>query len=61
MKGLMMKYFVLKPGGNDDYAEASRLALLAYAKRIRLKNPELADDLDMWARVEQREASKQGE
>ena len=46
--GLVMKYFVLKPDGDDTYAEASRSALRAYATVIREENPELAADLDEW-------------
>lgn len=49
MSGLQMKYFVLKPKGNDPYAEASRRAMSAYAAAIRSKNRELADQLSNWA------------
>lgn len=31
-----MKYFVLKPGGADDFAEASRHAMKRYANHIEL-------------------------
>jgi hypothetical protein len=31
MNGLLMKYFVLKPAGDDRYAAASRKAMRAYA------------------------------
>jgi hypothetical protein len=46
--GLKMKYFVLKPEGNDEYAKASRKAMFVYASSIQLFNPELADDLFKW-------------
>lgn len=53
MNGLMMKYFVLKPGGNDAYAKASRAAMRHYATMIREENRELSDDLRAWADREQ--------
>lgn len=46
--GLEMKYFVLKPGGNDMYAAASRAALLAYADAVEAINIPLAQDLRNW-------------
>lgn len=49
MNGLQMKYFVLKPTGNNSYATASRRAMLEYAKVIRDTNSELADELRSWA------------
>jgi len=49
MSGLQMKYFVLKPSGNDKYAEASRKAMRAYAMTIQNENPELAEDLRKWS------------
>lgn len=48
LTGLQMKYFILKPKGNDPYAEASRCAMYAYAQSIEPENPELADDLMEW-------------
>lgn len=44
-----MKYFVLKPKGNDKYAEASRKAMRAYASSIATTNIELCDELRKWA------------
>ena len=49
MSGLKMKYFVLKPKGDDTFAKASREALRAYAYCIQEENPELSDDLHQWA------------
>ena len=49
MNGLEMKYFVLKPKGNDEYAKASRGAMRQYARLIEQVNPELANDLREWA------------
>lgn len=49
MPGLQMKYFVLKPKGNDPYAAASRAAMHQYAKFIEPENPELAKELRDWA------------
>jgi hypothetical protein len=48
MDGLLMKYFVLKPEGDDTYAHASRSAMERYALIIRKENPQLADDLIAW-------------
>ena len=52
MDGLMMKYFVLKPHGDDIYAEASRGAMREYASIIRPVNPQFADDLAAWIEKE---------
>ncbi|GAI86312.1 unnamed protein product [marine sediment metagenome] len=49
MTGLKMKYFVLKPSGDDRYAVASRKAMRAYALHIQNENEELANDLREWA------------
>lgn len=49
MDGLLMKYFVLKPHGDDRYALASRVAMRAYARIIAQENPALAADLHEWA------------
>lgn len=52
MVGLKMKYFVLKPKGNNKYAAASRYAMKAYAKKIIDSDPELAEELVNWANKE---------
>lgn len=52
MAGLKMKYFVLKPEGDDEYALASREAMANYAAVIRDTNPKLAKDLEKWVRKE---------
>ena len=46
MNGLAMKYFVLKPSGDDVYAQASRNAMRVYAKHIQVENVELSHDID---------------
>lgn len=56
MVGLIMKYFVLKPKGTDEYAEASRRAMYEYAKVIDNTNPLLAQELQHWANAEEVEA-----
>lgn len=58
MNGLQMKYFVLKPKGDDVYAEASRAALRAYANHIAVENMELANDLWEWQRTARLESPK---
>jgi hypothetical protein len=49
MDGLMMKYFVLKPRGDDVFATASRAAMRAYANIILEANPTFAGELREWA------------
>lgn len=49
MTGLQMKYFVLKPRGDNIYAAASREAMKVYAEYIKRENPELCTDLREWA------------
>lgn len=53
MTGLLIKYFVLKPGGNDAYAAASRGAMARYAELIHEENPSLSADLLLWIAKEQ--------
>ena len=48
MDGLLMKYFVLKPEGDNPHAEASRAAMLAYADAIKPHNRKLCDELTQW-------------
>lgn len=52
MSGLMMKYFVLKPAGDDVYARASRAAMMAYAQAIREENADLGKKLMDWVSTE---------
>lgn len=52
MTGLEMRYFILKPKGNTIYHTASREAMRAYARVIRVGNPQLSDDLQKWADTE---------
>jgi len=49
---LEMKYFVLKPRGDDRHAVASRAAMRMYARSIRTADPELARELREWANRE---------
>lgn len=55
MHGLVMKYFVLKPAGDDAYAQASRQAMRKYADVIARENPELAFQLRQWTDQENAE------
>lgn len=53
---LKMKYFVINPAskaGGDRYAMASRIAMRAYAEAIRETDPEMAEELWMWANMEE--------
>jgi len=55
--GLKMKYFTLRPESkyhDDIYAEASRKAMLEYARTIEEENQELATDLRKWVRDEEK-------
>lgn len=56
MTGLVMKYFVLKPAGDDEYAAASRAAMFKYSNIIAPTNPELSKELFDWAAQENAEA-----
>lgn len=49
---LYMKYFVLKPSGDDKYAIASRQAMYEYSRAIEETDPELADEVWDWAQRE---------
>jgi hypothetical protein len=51
--GLLMKYFVLKPNGDNEHAIASRSAMRAYATAIRANNVVLSDELREWVDREQ--------
>ena len=46
--GLFMKYFVLKPKGDDIYSVASRKAMQIYANTIMGKDPHFAQDIRDW-------------
>lgn len=50
--GLLLKYFVLKPAGSSPYAIASRAAMDHFAESIRRHDPDLAETLTEWVRVE---------
>lgn len=52
MSGLQMKYFVLKPAGDDVYSAASRKAMRTYASHISQESPELCKELREWADFE---------
>jgi len=56
MKGLLTKYFVLKPQAktfqDDPYAMASRRAMRAYAESIKKEDPQLTADLERWVEEE---------
>jgi hypothetical protein len=63
MSKLEMMYFVLKPKGNDLFAEASRAAMKQYARVIGVdaENHTFRDSLIQWARDEELKALKGGE
>ena len=56
MLGLEMKYFNLKPKGNNVYAYASRAAMLTYAEEIAEENRDLSMNLIKWVADEDRKA-----
>jgi len=56
MDGLKMKYFVLKPRGNDIFAAASRKAMRAYSRHIGDVDEIFADELMDWANDEAKKA-----
>lgn len=53
MEGLIMQYFVLKPGNEGWHGRASRAAILAYAESVRADNPKMAKQLEDWANAEE--------
>ena len=57
-KGLLLRYFVIKPKGNNIYAKASREAMWKYAEVIESTNLIFADDLKEWALKEESLAKK---
>lgn len=58
MDGLLLKYFVLKPGGTSTHAEASRAAMLSYAAVVERDNPTFARELREWVRREEPKGQK---
>lgn len=48
MTELKMKYFVLSPLKDSAYGRASRMAIRAYVREIRVENEKLANELDDW-------------
>ena len=56
--GLVMKYFVLKPKGDNKFAEASREAMKKYAEVIEETNLQLGVELRNWAGQEQLNVDK---
>lgn len=58
--GLKMKYFVLKPKGEDKYAQASRAAMIEYARIIDDTNPALGQELRHWAGREELNVIREG-
>jgi len=52
-EGLILKYFIVKPKGNNIYAKASREAMLRYAEVINIINPVFANDIIEWVHSEQ--------
>ena len=52
-EGLFLKYFVLKPKGSDIYAQASRNAMLEYARSIKEANPNFAEGIRSWVNDEE--------
>ncbi len=53
MSGLQMKYFVLKPAGDDAHATACRAAMRCYARHIAMELPDLSRELKDWADAEE--------
>lgn len=53
MPQLQMKYFVLKPAGDDAHAMACRAAMRCYARHIAATIPDLAAELTEWADKEE--------
>ena len=58
--GLFMKYFVLKPAGDDLLAKASRAAMFQYARFIKEDEPEFSNQVRQWAERENAAAFERG-
>ena len=50
--GFLIKYFVLKPKGKDQFAIASRAAMRTFAQSMHGHDNELADYVKAWAESE---------
>lgn len=57
---LEMKYFVLKPRGDDVFARASRAAMRVYADIVSDTDSHLAENLRNWVVTEQCNAAGLG-
>ena len=56
---LEMKYFILNPRSksvDDEFVEASRKAMRAYARHIHKQDQELAESLEQWVNTEANKA-----
>lgn len=58
MAGLQHKFFVLEPAGTSLTAQASRMAMVAYARVIEANDPRLAKELRDWATREWQKSDK---
>lgn len=61
MSKLRMKYFVLRPGSKhsqDRYAQAAREAMRSFADEIDDIDPNLAEELRIWAAEEAHKETK---
>ncbi len=54
MDGLLMKYFVLRPAGEDWHAIASREAMRVYAHYVQGANGALSKDVTRWVNREEK-------
>lgn len=57
---ILLKYFVLKPGGTNDYARASRTAMRVFATEIEQSDPRLSAQVKQWAYDEERKIVTEG-
>ena len=59
--GLKLKYFVVRPEGNDTHARASRAALRTYSAVILKENEQLSKDIEIWVTKEEQIAKELNE
>lgn len=58
MGGMLMKYFVLRPAGDDWHATASREAMRVYAHYVQGANAKLSKDVTRWVNREEKAYQK---
>lgn len=56
---LELKYFVLKPSGDSEWAKASRVAMRVFASEMEQHDLTLASEIKQWVYNEERKLHKE--